>query len=79
MSWTLERCPCCPARVGEAHAPGCGVEQCPYCGGALAHCPCGRTPGAGEDLERLHEEARWDPVQKRFVLPASPVPPADGG
>jgi hypothetical protein len=39
---------------------------------------CGSDePNAMEDLNRLHEEARWDPVTKRFVLreaPASPEP-----
>jgi hypothetical protein len=26
-------------------------------------------PGAAEDLNRLHTQARWDRSQKRFVLP----------
>jgi hypothetical protein len=35
--------------------------------------PCGPAdPGASEDLNRLHVEARWDRGQKRFVLPPGP-------
>lgn len=38
--------------------------------------PCGRDePGAREDLDRLHAEARWDRLRKRFVRSE---PPTDG-
>jgi hypothetical protein len=32
----------CGARPGEFHRPDCDVEQCPYCGGQLISCDCGR-------------------------------------
>ena len=33
-----------------------------------------REPGATEDLNRLHVEARWDRARKRFVLIAPGMP-----
>lgn len=103
-----DRCPRCGVHPGEFHESGCDIEQCPYCGGQLLSCLCGRTPplddrmiwtgiwpgvaecrafgwyakllpgkgwrpcapdeeGAVEDLNRLHQQARWDRVEKRFV------------
>src|SRR4051794_39767514 len=101
-----EPCPECIAEPGMYHESGCEEEQCPYCGGCLADCPCkdepplhdrlpwigeypgkaecrewgwyarrlpGRgwvprpkdDPGAVEDLDRFHAEARWDRDTKR--------------
>ena len=31
-------CPGCGAEPGQWHRLGCGIEQCPYCGGQAAYC-----------------------------------------
>src|SRR4051812_48544722 len=31
-------CPDCRVSPGRYHSLGCGIEQCPYCGGLLANC-----------------------------------------
>lgn len=41
--------PChdCAVNLGQLHAPGCDVEQCPKCSGQALSCPCDkRTPPA---------------------------------
>jgi hypothetical protein len=40
-------CPECGAYYFALHADGCAIEECPFCGDALAHCDCTRAPRAG--------------------------------
>lgn len=40
-------CPGCGVYFFEVHEWGCPIEECPYCGGALATCGHADAPRAG--------------------------------
>ncbi len=40
-------CPACGAYYFDEHVPGCEIEECPACGGALARCGCADAPHGG--------------------------------
>jgi hypothetical protein len=44
MSSSSDTCPDCHVAPGNVHRIGCDIEQCPYCGGQLISCDCGRKP-----------------------------------
>jgi hypothetical protein len=52
-------CPDCGAAPGGLHAPGCDVEQCPYCGGQLISCGCGPSEGGVPADDRLPWAGEW--------------------
>lgn len=37
-------CPDCGVEPGQWHAPGCDIEQCPYCGGQAVCCGSDADP-----------------------------------
>lgn len=47
-----EKCRDCGRFVGKLHVLGCGIEQCPKCGGQYMSCNCN---GSEDDLESGEE------------------------
>jgi hypothetical protein len=35
-----KRCHDCSCKIGEYHAPGCDMEECPFCHSQLISCDC---------------------------------------
>src|SRR4051794_11865675 len=46
------KCRDCDVAIGEIHHLGCGIEQCPRCGGQYSSCDC----DSSEDEPDDHEE-----------------------
>jgi hypothetical protein len=47
-----ENCRDCGRAIGQVHVLGCGIEQCPRCGGQYMSCAC----DGSEDATRSEDE-----------------------
>ena len=55
-----EHCRDCGVPVGSFHVGGCGVEECPKCGGQFASCDCNETLDGVEVEYRDEDEDEAD-------------------
>lgn len=68
-------CPDCDAKPGQNHQPGCDVERCPFCGGQMISCFCGR-PEEIDEKDLLPWTGVWPGIAEceRYGLFAKLVP-----
>ena len=74
----MKQCHDCSCEIGHQHAPGCDMEECPFCGGQLISCNCCYIMlGINQNIEPTFSEglndeqtAQWETLLKErgYVL-----------